>query len=636
MRKSLQETPLLKTRILPIALLFLLCGGGPLAQTPKPPEGGATNLPDGQTTAGPGKRTALIIGNSAYAQAPLKNPVNDAKAMAKALRECRFDVILKTDCNLEQMEAAVSDFGKRIRAGGEAALFYYAGHGIQVDGRNYLVPVGVDVDAENKVKYRCLDSGLALAEMENAANRVSIVILDACRNNPFARSWRSSSRGLAVMEAATGTVIAYSTAPGKLAADGDGDNSVYTQSLLKHLRTPVSILDVFTNVRRDVTAATKKAQTPWEATSLTGKFYFVKPGGPILPEVTPVPTPAGPSELENELASLREKEKMKGKAQESYGTLAGMEKETATTRAEADKRLRLWKLYVQEYGSAEYQIAEAEQKVSFYEKWTAPSEPSALSTPSMPSTPGAKKQPMTVDLGGGVKMDLVWVPAGAFQMGSPDSEAGRSSDEGPVHAVELDGFWMGKYEVTQEQYEAVMGKNPSNFKGAKNPVKCVSWNDATDFCRKLTDKVGQASPPVSSGRSFRLPTEAEWEYACRAGSTTRFCFGDSDSGLEDYAWYDGNSGEHTHPVREKKPNAWGLYDMHGNVWEWCGDWYDKYGAGSAKNPQGGSSGEARVLRGGSWGCRPLFCRSAIRIRNYPTDSFDTNGFRAVCGGSSSR
>jgi formylglycine-generating enzyme required for sulfatase activity len=243
--------------------------------------------------------------------------------------------------------------------------------------------------------------------------------------------------------------------------------------------------------------------------------------------------------------------------------------------------------------------------------------------------PGSEKE-LTADLGSGVKMELVWVPAGSFQMGSPDSEqdwavtqgAKREwvEPEGPVDTVELDGFWMGKYEVTQEQYEAVMGKNPSNFKGAKNPVEQVSWNDAADFCRKASQ----------TGKGFRLPTEAEWEYACRAGSRTRFCFGDLDGSLGDYAWYDGNSGKQTHPVGEKKPNAWGLYDMHGNAWEWCGDWYaDRYGAGSAKNPTGPSSGSSRVRRGGGWGSSARDCRGAIRGGGVPDYSHGGVGFRAV-------
>jgi len=247
----------------------------------------------------------------------------------------------------------------------------------------------------------------------------------------------------------------------------------------------------------------------------------------------------------------------------------------------------------------------------------------------------------TVDLGGGVKMELVWVPAGSFQMGSTDSEVARDNegrdnegpnDESPVHTVELDGFWMGKFEVTQEQYQAVMGKNPSYFKGAKNPVERVSWNDAADFCRKLTDSVGRACSPASAGRTFRLPTEAEWEYACRAGSTTRFCFGDSDGGLGAYAWYDGNSRKQTHPAGERKPNAWGLYDMHGSVWEWCGDrpgekYYDD---SDRKDPQRPSSDGIRMLRGGSWRDGPGSCRSASRNRGDPRKAIvNSIGFRVV-------
>jgi formylglycine-generating enzyme required for sulfatase activity len=125
-------------------------------------------------------------------------------------------------------------------------------------------------------------------------------------------------------------------------------------------------------------------------------------------------------------------------------------------------------------------------------------------------------------------------------------------------------FYMGETEVTQAQYEAVMGTNPSHFKGATNPVECVCWDYATEFCKKLSDKTRQA---------VRLPMEAEWEYACRAGTATAFSFGDADSTIGDYAWYGANSGGTTHPVGQKKPNAWGLYDMHGNVWEWCADWF---------------------------------------------------------------
>jgi len=227
-----------------------------------------------------------------------------------------------------------------------------------------------------------------------------------------------------------------------------------------------------------------------------------------------------------------------------------------------------------------------------------------------------------VDLGGGVVLEMGYLKGGKFQMGSPNSEIERNSAEGPVHEVELDGFWLGKYEVTQEQYQAIMGTNPSRFKDPKNPVESVSWDDAVEFCKRLSQK---------TGKTFRLPTEAEWEYACRAGSRSRFCFGDSVSQLGDYAWYNSNSGNQTQPVGQRQPNAWGLYDMHGNVWEWCSDWYgeDYYGNFPRKNATGPTSGQYRVLRGGSWFNYPRYCRSAYRLGVTPTNTGVVYGFRVV-------
>jgi formylglycine-generating enzyme required for sulfatase activity len=218
------------------------------------------------------------------------------------------------------------------------------------------------------------------------------------------------------------------------------------------------------------------------------------------------------------------------------------------------------------------------------------SPPSAPVQP--PPAPAAQGNTLSLDIGKGVTMKLVLIPAGKFMMGSPDSEQGRRGDEGPQHEVIITKpFYLGLTEVTQAQYEAVMGTNPSHFKGATNPVEMVSWNDATEFCKKLSEKTRQA---------VRLPTEAEWEYACRAGTKTRFSFGDSDSALGDYAWCSSNSGDKTQPVGQKKPNAWGLYDMHGNVREWCADRYGGYPKGTVSDPFGTASGDRRMLRGGSW------------------------------------
>ena len=223
------------------------------------------------------QRVALVIGNGAYQDGPLKNPPNDAQAMARALRECDFEVIEKINSDQRTMEDAIRDFGMQIQKGG-VGLFFYAGHGMQVQGRNYLIPVGAEVNAEHEVKYEAVDAGRVLSEMASAGNRVNIVILDACRNNPFARSFRSSDRGLKKMNAPPGTLLAYATAPGDVAADGDEAYGLYTSMLLKHMKQPgVSIMDVFMRVRRDVKEASDGIQVPWEETSLTEDFVFVAP-----------------------------------------------------------------------------------------------------------------------------------------------------------------------------------------------------------------------------------------------------------------------------------------------------------------------------------------------------------------------
>lgn len=219
--------------------------------------------------------------------------------------------------------------------------------------------------------------------------------------------------------------------------------------------------------------------------------------------------------------------------------------------------------------------------------------------------------------------EMVWIEPGSFLMGSPSNELGRDSDEGPQTQVTLDGFWLGKYEVTQAQYEAVMGSNPSHFgNNPQNPVDRVSWTEAQEFCRRLSN---------STGQTYTLPTEAQWEYACRAGTVGRYSFDGRVSCLVDYAWFRDNSEKTTHPVGQKQPNAWGLYDIHGNVWEWCADWYgNSYRGGSLTNPTGASSGQYRVLRGGSWSSDPRDCRSAYRNSSTSDNRFNNLGFRLCC------
>lgn len=220
-------------------------------------------------------------------------------------------------------------------------------------------------------------------------------------------------------------------------------------------------------------------------------------------------------------------------------------------------------------------------------------------------------------------MEFVKIPAGSFVMGSPSNESYRDNDEGPQRTVHIKSFYMMTTEVTQKMWFEVMGNHPSNWKGDNLPVDQVSWNACHDFIKKLNARY--------PGKNFRLPTEAEWEYACRAGTTTRFYSGNSESDLARAGWYIGNSGSKTHPVGQKVPNAWGLYDMHGNVWEWCEDWYhDSY----QNAPTDGSawvspSGSFYVLRGGSWSSVVWNCRSADRDRINPLVSNYDVGLRLV-------
>ena len=214
-----------------------------------------------------------------------------------------------------------------------------------------------------------------------------------------------------------------------------------------------------------------------------------------------------------------------------------------------------------------------------------------------------------------IAMDFVLIPAGSFMMGSNEN-----SEEKPVHRVLItQPFYMGKYEVTQAQWESVMGSNPSNFKGSNLPVEQVSWDDVDTFIRRLNQREG--------GTRYRLPTEADWEYACRAGTTGDY----AGNNLDVMGWYDANAGSKTHPVGRKQPNAFGLYDMHGNVSEWCSDRYDSdyYQQSPGSNPKGSSSGSLRVVRGGSWDFIAGYCRSAYRNGGSPGIRYGSLGFRLV-------
>ena len=276
--------------------------------------------------------------------------------------------------------------------------------------------------------------------------------------------------------------------------------------------------------------------------------------------------------------------------------------------------------------------------------WMVEAKPDeAGQSPTSAADPTIGKEPGEVRDDNDLKMKLVWCPAGTFKMGSPKSEVGREKDEDQVTVKLTKGFWLGKFEVTQGEWEEVMGTTPWKGKeyvkeGAKFPAAYVSWDDAVAFCEKLTHQE-RAAGRLPAGWKYTLPNEAQWEYACRAGTTTRYSFGDDDAVLSDYAWWGGIDGDgnakteqYAHQVGTRKANPWGLHDMHGNVWEWCRDVYTEKLPGG-RDPEvkadEKTKGSYRVLRGGGWDIGAASCRSGYRFRRRPDIRDSTIGFRAA-------
>jgi len=654
--------------------------------------------PGSSRPAAQATRVALVIGNGAYAEAPLRNPASDARAMKEALEACRFEVTLLTDAPKRTMEDAIRAFGDRIR-NGAVGLFYYAGHGLQLEGSNFLIPIGARLDKAGDVPYEGVDVGRVLDGMEAAGNQLNILILDACRNNPFAlaKGWRSpGERGLAQVKAPTGSLIAYATAPGSVAADGAGEHGLYTQALLEELREPgLKLEEAFKKVREKVLEASKGGQTPWESNSTVGDFFFrplVKPG-------------AGPSEAELEatywdgIQNSREASDFDSFLQRfpggAHAGLAGIKRKILRAPAPVllDSQAEPWKALKrdpletrEEYAArlaalGPVRVGTAVVSVDNYDPdtgrlnlplqadaWAGPYFPagrvvvvldrpqvrqllaagasvevvarfelkdgqvgaagttllsslgSFTAPPEAPPEPGAVKNAQGLweaDINlGGCRVRMVLIPAGSFMMGSASG-----GDAGPVHPVRIShDFWLGKYVVTQGQWQTVMGANPSLARGDDLPVVMVSWDDCQRFIQKLA---------TGPGMAFRLPTEAEWEYACRAGST-----GDRYGPLDAIAWYrkggffsmDGGYWD-LHPVGQKQPNAWGLYDMLGNVWQWCRDFHGDYPGGPVTDPQGAAAGSERVARGGSFHESAARIGSALRDHKAPGTQVLNLGFR---------
>ena len=611
------------------------------------------------------QRVALVIGNAAYQSSPLKNPVNDATDMAQALKDKGFAVTLRTNIGNRDMRQAIRAFSQTLKAGG-VGLFYFAGHGVQSKGRNYLIPLNAEIKEEFELEDEAFDANRVLAGMEEAGNRVNIVILDACRDNPFGRAWRTSATGLAQLSAPIGSFVAFATAPGSVAADGSGRNGLFTSHLLTSLRNPDSDIDrVFTRVAAAVARESGNKQVPWKSSSLTGEFRFAIADQPV-PLVAQSPAAPAAVTAEQEERVFWEDAKAAGnqEAYEAYlenypkGRYASLARanlarlnaakaaaqklatEAAAERAnkaEQERRAAEEAQKAAQRAASERAAAEAavkEQQRLAMEAQAKEQARLALLAQEQARVAAEAAQKLAAarlaelpQPGQTIKdcadcPEMVVLPAGSFLMGSPpDPQPDPFSNEKPKppigqpsekpqHRVQIQSFAIGKYEVTQEQWYAVMGANPSSNKGRTLPVEQVSWDDAQVFIQKLNQKTGQ---------QYRLPSEAEWEYAARAGSQAEYSFGDDEKELGRYAWYGANSGRQTHPVGEKQANRFGLHDMHGNVWEWVQDcWHDNYSGaptdGSAWTTVCSEPTYYRSARGGSWANSPASLRSASRVQ----------------------
>ncbi len=565
------------------------------------------------------QRVALVIGNGAYKSAPLRNPVNDARAITAKLKTLGFEVIARENLTQKQVGAVLREFRSKLKPGG-VALFFYAGHGVQVKGVNYLPTVDADITSEEDVPTQSLDVNKVLELMDEAKTRMNLVFLDSCRNNPYARSFRSAVDGLAKVNAPSGTIISFATRPGSVAADaGSGRNGLYTEHLLAAMDLPnTPIEQALKRVVSGVKQASKGRQEPWMEGSIEGDFYFRYTGQgaqPVKPPVAAVRVQT-PEEVEQELWNV--------------------------IKGSRDKRDI--EDYLKQYPKGRFAPLAA-QKLKALAAVPLPAKPETVASIAPVSATKPKPSPGTV--AGKVwkdpttGMEFVWIPKGCYTMGSPASEARRLSGE-HQHQVCVDGYWLAKYEVTNGQYRQFKSSHDSgayegnSLNGDGQPVVQVNWEDAVAYAEWLSQK---------SGKTFKLPTEAEWEYAARAGTQTAHYWGDSYDQACRYAniadftskvafnfltWaYDGcNDGyKVSAPVGRFAPNSFGLHDMLGNVWEWAASPYDEAYSGGEKRAAHASEGGARVFRGGSWLNEPGTVRAAYRSYRAPDFRLTTLGFR---------
>lgn len=567
-------------------------------------------------------RVALVVGNKDYSVGPLTNPVNDAQDMAATLNKLGFNkVILRTNRTAKDLESDIREFGDELRTNG-VGFFYYSGHGMQIDGRNYLLPIDVNPKRDTDVKYDAVDAGRVLDELERKGTAVNLVVLDACRNNPFSRSFRSTSRGLARMDAPSGTLIVYATRPGQVAEDGKGRNGTFTKHLLAKLneQPDLEVRLLLSDVRAAVLQETGKTQEPWEEGGLVGQFRFAS-AAPV--RIEPLPRQAL-----------------------SYLTL---------TTKPSDARVKILNIApgYQEgmaLSPGDYHVEVAAEGYQPHRQWMelGPG-PQRYDIDLVPLRlePQTGKEYRDQLLDGTLGPEMVIIPAGNFSRERSLLHLLRDKDEPKPDEFRLKGvsaevridkaFGLGKYEVTFEEYdrfaEATRRAKP-NDKGwgrGNRPVINVSYEDAREYANWLSEQ---------TGKTYRLPTEVQWEYAARARTDSARYWGDNadqaceyenvrdktlrrKNGIE-WPHHNCDDGEEkTAKVGRYKANGFGLHDVLGNVSEWtCSRYTDGYDGISESSCLSPNDEDRLALRGGSWQDTPDNVRSAART-GYPP------GFRNI-------
>jgi formylglycine-generating enzyme required for sulfatase activity len=554
---------------------------------------------------GQSSRYAVVIGNGNYTElGKLKNPVNDARDFGEALKSLGFEVEFLADADLPSMEDAVVRLGNRLAGSKDSiGFFFYAGHGVQSNGINYLVPADAHIASASFLKTKALSAQEMLDVLQEAHNALNVVVLDACRDNPF--SWgRSGTRGLSVVAAQPpGSIVAYATSAGSVAQDGAGRNGVFTSELLKNIREPgVDIMEVFKRTGAGVQAATAGAQVPAIYNQYFGSAFLAGFGS------SPVA-----AETEKKLSFKLEKshgsvtvEAKTGGTLYFNGTAVGQLKPGFRARVDDVDAGQVSVEMRYEDGRAESKTAEVPRD--------------GVTTVSFTYVERSR-----------VLDGMALVKGGTYLMGNGTSEG--SDSERPVHAVGLSSFYLGACEVTQREWNDVMGTNPAVVKGDDLPVTWVNWYDVVEYCNRLSARNGFEPCYWISGsyvacdfskNGFRLPTEAEWEFAAKGGpalSAAKYSGGDL---LDAVGWYGGSS---PRPVGQKKANELGLFDMSGNVGEWCWDRFGTYSRSSDVNPVGAPFGQERIVRGGSWKEAAGALRTTARMKYAPDSRVESVGFR---------